>query len=393
MRKTIIAGLVHNHVGGSFGSFGRVFRDKPDGEHDAPDFNPLGGDDSDWAHTTTIDGNQLVSLDLKDPNNEDGVFPDEDDDEEESEEAPAPKNKKQAPSEEEEEPEEEEEEDPEEEEEEDPEEEEEEDPEEEEEEPEEEPETPAKKPDVRTPAEKRADSAFKQLRLKEAAYRKAQEENQKPLDFTSINKPLVDERNALIKERAKLDPVASEEDADRVAEIDIQLEDIRTRLAISTQEATAKRNSSTEISTREADKAIQDALAAISSAYPALDSDSDSANEKAIIFFNTMQKGFMEDGKMSLAEALEKATKETVEMFGLRSTKQKLSTKEKENLSKKEARNGVQKRLNAVKKQPQRGVRKQTQSDTSLASLLKRDFGDKEVQSELQAQLGIRFDN
>ena len=46
MRKTIIAGLVHNHVGGSFGSFGRVFRDKPDGEHDAPDFNPLGGDDS-----------------------------------------------------------------------------------------------------------------------------------------------------------------------------------------------------------------------------------------------------------------------------------------------------------------------------------------------------------
>ena len=229
--------------------------------------------------------------------------------------------------------------------------------------------------------------------MKEAAYRKAQEENQKPLDFTSINKPLVEERNALIKERAKLDPVASEEDADRVAEIDIQLEDIRTRLAISTQEATAKRNSSTEISTREADKAIQDALAAISSAYPALDSDSDSANEKAIIFFNTMQKGFMEDGKMSLAEALEKATKETVEMFGLRSTKQKLSTKEKENLSKKEARNGVQKRLNAVKKQPQRGVRKQTQSDTSLASLLKRDFGDKEVQSELQAQLGIRFDN
>ena len=388
MRKTIIAGLVHNHVGGSFGSFGRVFRDKPDGEHDAPDFNPLGGDDTEWSHTTTIDGNQLVSLDLKDPNNEDGVFPDEDDDEEESEEAPAPK--KQAPSEEEEEaPEEEEEEDPEEGEEEDPEEEEEEDPEEEEEEPE----TPAKKPDVRTPAEKRADSAFKQLRLKEAAYRKAQEENQKPLDFTAINKPLVDERNALIKERAKLDPVASEEDADRVAEIDIQLEDIRTRLAISTQEATAKRNSSTEISTREADKAIQDALAAISSAYPALDSDSDSANEKAIIFFNTMQKGFMEDGKMSLAEALEKATKETVEMFGLRSTKQKLSAKEKENLSKKEARNGVQKRLNAVKKQPQRGVRKQTQSDTSLASLLKRDFGDKEVQSELQAQLGIRFDN
>ena len=386
MRKTIIAGLVHNHVGGSFGSFGRVFRDKPDGEHDAPDFNPLGGDDADWGHTTVIDGNQLVSLDLKDPNNEDGVFPDEDDDEEESEEAPAPK--KQAPSEEEEEAPEEEEEDPEEEEE-DPEEEEEEDPEEEEEEPE----TPAKKPDVRTPAEKRADSAFKQLRLKEAAYRKAQEENQKPLDFTAINKPLVDERNALIKERAKLDPVASEEDADRVAEIDIQLEDIRTRLAISTQEATAKRNSSTEISTREADKAIQDALAAISSAYPALDSDSDSANEKAIIFFNTMQKGFMEDGKMSLAEALEKATKETVEMFGLRSTKQKLSTKEKENLSKKEARNGVQKRLNAVKKQPQRGVRKQTQSDTSLASLLKRDFGDKEVQSELQAQLGIRFDN
>ena len=386
MRKTIIAGLVHNHVGGSFGSFGRVFRDKPDGEHDAPDFNPLGGDDSDWGHTTVIDGNQLVSLDLKDPNNEDGVFPDEDDDEEEPEEAPAP-NKKQAPSEEEEE-----EEDPEEEEEEDP-EEEEEDPEEEEEEPEEEPETPAKKPDVRTPAEKRADSAFKQLRLKEAAYRKAQEENQKPLDFTAINKPLVDERNALIKERAKLDPVASEEDADRVAEIDIQLEDIRTRLAISTQEATAKRNSSTEISTREADKAIQDALAAISSAYPALDSDSDSANEKAIIFFNTMQKGFMEDGKMSLAEALEKATKETVEMFGLRSTKQKLSTKEKENLSKKEARNGVQKRLDAAKKQPQRGVRKQTQSDTSLASLLKRDFGDKEVQSELQAQLGIRFDN
>lgn len=378
MRKTIIAGLVHNHVGGSFGSFGRVFRDKPDGEHDAPDFNPLGGDDSDWGHTTVIDGNQLVSLDLKDPTNEDGVFPDEDDDEEEPEEAPAPKNKKQAPSEEEEE---------------DPEEEEEEDPEEEEEEPEEEPETPAKKPDVRTPAEKRADSAFKQLRLKEAAYRKAQEENQKPLDFTAINKPLVDERNALIKERAKLDPVASEEDADRVAEIDIQLEDIRTRLAISTQEATAKRNSSTEISTREADKAIQDALAAISSAYPALDSDSDSANEKAIIFFNTMQKGFMEDGKMSLAEALEKATKETVEMFGLRSTKQKLSAKEKENLSKKEARNGVQKRLNAVKKQPQRGVRKQTQSDTSLASLLKRDFGDKEVQSELQAQLGIRFDN
>lgn len=388
MRKTIIAGLVHNHVGGSFGSFGRVFRDKPDGEHDAPDFNPLGGDDTEWSHTTTIDGNQLVSLDLKDPNNEDGVFPDEDDDEEESEEAPAPK--KQAPSEEEEEAPEEE--DPEEEEEEDP-EEEEEDPEEEEEEPEEEPETPAKKPDVRTPAEKRADSAFKQLRLKEAAYRKAQEENQKPLDFTAINKPLVDERNALIKERAKLDPVASEEDADRVAEIDIQLEDIRTRLAISTQEATAKRNSSTEISTREADKAIQDALAAISSAYPALDSDSDSANEKAIIFFNTMQKGFMEDGKMSLAEALEKATKETVEMFGLRSTKQKLSAKEKENLSKKEARNGVQKRLNAVKKQPQRGVRKQTQSDTSLASLLKRDFGDKEVQSELQAQLGIRFDN
>ena len=386
MRKTIIAGLVHNHVGGSFGSFGRVFRDKPDGEHDAPDFNPLGGDDSDWGHTTVIDGNQLVSLDLKDPNNEDGVFPDEDDDEEEPEEAPEPSEEEEEASEEEEE------EDPEEEEEEDP-EEEEEDPEEEEEEPEEEPETPAKKPDVRTPAEKRADSAFKQLRLKEAAYRKAQEENQKPLDFTAINKPLVDERNALIKERAKLDPVASEEDADRVAEIDIQLEDIRTRLAISTQEATAKRNSSTEISTREADKAIQDALAAISSAYPALDSDSDSANEKAIIFFNTMQKGFMEDGKMSLAEALEKATKETVEMFGLRSTKQKLSAKEKENLSKKEARNGVQKRLNAVKKQPQRGVRKQTQSDTSLASLLKRDFGDKEVQSELQAQLGIRFDN
>ena len=150
MRKTIIAGLVHNHVGGSFGSFGRVFRNTPDGEHDTPDFNPLGGDDADWSHTSTIDGNQLVSLDLVDPTNLDGILPEDEEEEEEPADKPDPKKKKvEDDEEEEEEPEEEPEEEEEDEDEEEPEEEEED---EDEEEPEEEEEkVPAKKPDSKAP--------------------------------------------------------------------------------------------------------------------------------------------------------------------------------------------------------------------------------------------------
>lgn len=376
MRKSIIAGLVHSHVGGSFGSYARVYRDTPDGEHDNNNAF-LGGDGAGWGHDTVIDGNNLLGIgDLADAeNNPNGVVLDDDGEEEpdeEEEEAAPEKTKKKKEPEEEEEPDDEEE------------------PEEEEPD-EEEAEEEVPKGDLRTPFEKKADSCFKQLRLAEAQYRKAQAENEKPLDVTTINKPLVDERNALLRERSKLDPVANDEDADRIADIDIQLEDIRTRLTVSAQEATIKRNSLTENSTRDADKAVNDTLAAIAAAYPALDSAHNGANEKAIKFFNTMQKSYADEGK-TVTDALEQAMKDTVDMFKLRSGKAKLSEKERKTRTQEEARNGVKKRLDAAKKQPVRGSRRSSKPETSLAALVGKDFGDKEVQKQLNAQLGIRFD-
>ena len=379
MRKSIIASHVASHMGGSFGNFNRVYRDTPDGEHDQLNF--LGGDDaSDWSHDTAIDGNNLVSLDLSDKASPDGVVVEE-------EEPDAPDEESE---EEEEEPDEEEEESDEEEEE----SEEEEEPEEEEEEPEdeEEPEEEAPvKADARTSAEKKADSAFKALRIKEKEYRDALKANEAPLDLSGVNAGLITERNTLIRERATLDPVGREEDVNRMADIDIQLADIQNRLLVGGQEAAMKRNSLTDSTTRAATEAVNSALEAISTAYPVLDSSGNKANEKAIRYFNMVQKSYIEEDGLSVSDSLEKALKDTVELFNLRAAPQKLSKVEKEKKTVIEARNGVKKRLDTVKKAPVRGSRNAGKPDVSLASLIKSDFGDKKVQEQLNAQLGIRF--
>ena len=357
MRKSIIASHVASHIGGSFGNFNRVYRDTPDGETDAVNF--LGGDDAaDWSHDTAIDGNNLVSLDLSDKASPDGVVVEEEE----------PDSLNEEPDEEEE-------------------------PEEEEEPDEEEApkdEAPVKA-DVRTPAEKKADSAFKALRIKEKEYRDALKANEAPLDLSSVNAGLITERNTLIRERATLDPVGREEDVNRMADIDIQLADIQNRLLVGGQEAAMKRNSLTDSTTRAATEAVNSALEAISTAYPVLDSSGDKANEKAIRYFNMVQKSYIEEDGLSVSDSLEKALKDTVELFNLRAAPQKLSKVEKEKKTVIEARNGVKKRLETVKKVPVRGTRNAGKPDVSLASLVKSDFSDKKVQEQLSAQLGIRF--
>lgn len=358
MRKSIIASHVASHMGGSFCNFNRVYRDTPDGEHDQPNF--LGGDDAaDWSHDTAIDGNNLVSLDLSDKASPDGVVV-----EEEEPDAPDEEPEEEEPDEEEEEPDE------------------------EEEEPEEE--APVKA-DARTPAEKKADSAFKALRIKEKEYRDALKANEAPLDLSAVNAGLITERNTLIRERATLDPVGREEDVNRMADIDIQLADIQNRLLVGGQEAAMKRNSLTDSTTRAATEAVNSALEAISTAYPVLDSSGNKANEKAIRYFNMVQKSYIEEDGLSVSDSLEKALKDTVELFNLRAAPQKLSKVEKEKKTVIEARNGVKKRLDTVKKAPVRGSRNAGKPDVSLASLIKSDFGDKKVQEQLNAQLGIRF--
>ena len=379
MRKSIIASHVSAHIGGSFGNFNRVYRDTPDGEHEQLNF--LGGDDADWGHDTAIDGNNLITLDTSEGGSPDGIVVEEEEPDSELEKDPDDEEEEEQ----------EEEEDPDEEEEE-PEEEEEQEEEEQEEEQEEaqKDEAPAKA-DVRTPAEKKADSAFKALRIKEKEYRDALKANEAPLDLSSVNAGLITERNTLIRERAALDPVGREDDVNRMADIDIQLADIQNRLLVGGQEAAMKRNSLTDSTTRAATEAVNSALEAISTAYPVLDSAGEKANEKAIRYFNMVQKSYIEEDGLSVSDSLEKALKDTVELFNLRAAPQKLSKVEKEKKTVIEARNGVKKRLETVKKTPVRGSRNAGKPDVSLASLIKSDFGDKKVQEQLNAQLGIRF--
>ena len=215
--------------------------------------------------------------------------------------------------------------------------------------------------------------------------------NEAPLDLSAVNAGLITERNTLIRERATLDPVGREEDVNRMADIDIQLADIQNRLLVGGQEAAMKRNSLADSTTRAATEAVNSALEAISTAYPVLDSSGNKANEKAIRYFNMVQKSYIEEDGLSVSDSLEKALKDTVELFNLRAAPQKLSKVEKEKKTVIEARNGVKKRLDTVKKAPVRGSRNAGKPDVSLASLIKSDFGDKKVQEQLNAQLGIRF--
>lgn len=397
MKKNLVTAAMFGHLGGSFGPSFRVYRDAPD--DDANDLAQFGGEAGSWGHSTTVEGNNLVGLGLDDqedfdmnPDKKGDVEDEEDDEEEEA----APSKKEEEFEEDEEDKEEQEEEDEEEQEEEEEKEEDEEDEEEQDEEEKEEKADKSEKTDVRTASQKRVDSTFKQLRLAEKAYRTATAQGSEAIDPNKLSPELISKRDTLIRERASLDPIAREEDAGKMADIDIQLEDIRMRVMQAANRAESDRSQSTNKATSDADAAVKSTLDAIASTYEALDAESNKANEKAIRYFNISQKGYMDEG-LSVADAIEKAMAEVVDVFSLKATgassDKKLTTKERTKKEEELARNGVKQRLDSVAKKPLRGKRQAGGATATLAELVRGDFSDKKVQKGLEAQLGIKFEN
>lgn len=371
MKRNQISNFVATHMNSPFGLPGG-FR----GYHNAPkepEFVPFNNES--WSHDTLVDGDRLLDADGKDIT---GQFDDKDvaelleesDDEDDEEEEESDEESDEEESEDE-----------------------------EEEDDEEEEETEAKedKPEAKEekPAEEEEEvssetvqltSTFARLKRAEAIFKNAAREAEGEVTAEAVAKPLVEKRNALLRERSKIDPLSGDDAADRLAEIDIEVSTLNTTISARINQAELTRRDSVSEAKQAASSTVEEAISLIGKVYPQLNESSKLYRSDFADTFNALQEQYQRS--MSVTDAMQKALETVVKMSGIKA--KGTATEKPVSKTQKEA---VKQRLAAKDKLPVRkGKSSKTGEDASLRSLLTKDMSDPKVRQALQKMTGMTFD-
>lgn len=352
MKRNQVATFVSSHMRSPFGLPGGF-----PGYHNTPtepEFTPFS--EESWGHDTVVEGDRLLDVDGADIT---GQFDDKDTEEllEEEEEAPDSDDEEEAKDDEEED---------------------------EEEAPEDEEEAPAEESaEEEVPAETvQLTSTFARLKRAETNFKAASRGADGEITAESVAKPLVDKRNALLRERAKIDPLAGDEAADRLAEIDIEVADLSTTIGARINQAEAARRESVNDAKVTASNTVEETIKLIGKVYPQLDEESKLFRADLADTFNALQEQYQRT--MSVTEAMQKALDTVVKLSGLK-------TKQKDDKPAQKA--AVKRRLAAKDNAPSRkGKAGKTAEDGSLRSLLTKDMSDPKVRQAMQKMTGMTFD-
>lgn len=370
MKRSQISNFVASHMHSPFGLPGG-FRGYPNTPKE-PEFQPFS--EQSWNHDTVVDGDRLLDIEGNDIT---GQFDEKDTSEllEEEEEDP----------------------DSEEEEEEDP---EDKDPEEEEEvedkEPEEDPEDKEpedKEPEAEVPVEEipaetvQLTATFARLKRAETVFATASKDSTKQITAESVAKELVDKRNALLRERSKIDPLSGDEAAERLAEIDIEVADLGTVIGTRINQAELSRRDSINEAKTAASNTVEETINLIGKVYPQLDEGSKLYRADLADTFNALQTQYQQS--MSVTDAMQKALETVVKMSGLKAGASASSEKP----ATKAQKEAVKRRLSAKDTTPVRkGKSGKAAEDGSLRSLLTKDLSDPKVRQAMQKMTGMTFD-
>lgn len=369
MKRSQISNFVSTHMHSPFGLPGgfRGYHNTPK----EPDFQPFNQES--WSHDTVVDGDRLLDVEGNDIT---GQFDDKDvtelldsdeeeDDEDEEEEDEEDKEK-------------------------DDDEEEEDDDEEDEEDKEDKSKDKDKEEeeeeDEEVPAESvKLTSTFARLKRAETVFKSASKEGSSEVTAESVAKELVEKRNALLRERSKIDPLSGDAAADRLADIDIEVATLGTTISTRINQAEATRRDSINEAKHVASSTVEETIALIGKVYPQLNESSKLYRADLADTFNALQAQYQQS--MSVTDSMQKALETVVKMSGL---KAKDAAPEKVVKGQKEA---VKRRLAAKDKAPVRkGKGGKTAEDGSLRSLLTKDFSDPKVRQAMQKMTGMTFD-
>ena len=368
MKRNQISNFVATHMNSPFGLPGG-FR----GYHNAPkepEFVPFNNES--WSHDTLVDGDRLLDADGKDIT---GQFDDKDvaelleesDDEDDEEEEESDEESDEEESEDEE----------------------------EEDDEEEEEETDAKEDKEEKPAEEEEEvssetvqltSTFARLKRAEAIFKNAAKEAEGEVTAEAVAKPLVEKRNALLRERSKIDPLSGDAAADRLAEIDIEVATLNTTISTRINQAELSRRESVGEAKQAASSTVEEVITLIGKVYPQLNESSKLYRSDLADTFNALQEQYQRS--MSVTDAMQKALETVVKMSGIKA--KGTATEKPVSKTQKEA---VKQRLAAKDKLPVRkGKASKSGEDASLRSLLTKDMSDPKVRSALQKMTGMTFD-
>lgn len=364
MKRSQISNFVASHMHSPFGLPGgfRGYHNTPK----EPEFQPFS--EQSWNHDTVVDGDRLLDIEGNDIT---GQFDEKDTSElleEEEEEDPEDKDID---------------------------EEEEEDPEEEEEvedkEPEEDPEDKEpedKEPEEEIPAETvQLTATFARLKRAETVFATASKDSTKQITAESVAKELVDKRNALLRERSKIDPLSGDEAAERLAEIDIEVADLGTVIGTRINQAELSRRDSINEAKTAASNTVEETINLIGKVYPQLDESSKLYRADLADTFNALQTQYQQS--MSVTDAMQKALETVVKMSGLKAG----GTSSSEKPATKAQKEAVKRRLSAKDNTPVRkGKSGKAAEDGSLRSLLTKDLSDPKVRKAMQKMTGMTFD-
>lgn len=369
MKRSQISNFVSSHMHSPFGLPGgfRGYHNTPK----EPEFQPFS--EQSWSHDTVVEGDHLLDTDGNDIT---GQFDEKDtselleeeedpDSEEEEEEDPEYKD----PDEEEEV--EEEEEDP------------------EDKEPEEkEPETKEPEEVEEVPAETvQLTATFARLKRAETVFATASKDSTKQITAESVAKDLVDKRNALLRERSKIDPLSGDEAADRLAEIDIEVADLSTVIGTRINQAELSRRDSINEAKTAASNTVEETISLIGKVYPQLDEGSKLYRADLADTFNALQTQYQQS--MSVTDAMQKALETVVKLSGIKAGASASSEKP----ATKAQKEAVKRRLSAKDNTPVRkGKSGKAAEDGSLRSLLTKDLSDPKVRRAMQKMTGMTFD-
>lgn len=367
MKCSQISNFVASHMHSPFGLPGgfRGYHDTPK----EPEFQPFS--EQSWNHDTVVDGDRLLDIEGNDIT---GQFDEKDTSEllEEEEEDPEDKDSD-------EEEEEVEDKDPDEEE------------EVEDKEPEEDPEDKEpedKEPEEEIPAETvQLTATFARLKRAETVFATASKDGTKQITAESVAKDLVDKRNALLRERSKIDPLSGDEAADRLAEIDIEVADLSTVIGTRINQAELSRRDSINEAKTAASNTVEETISLIGKVYPQLDEGSKLYRADLADTFNALQTQYQQS--MSVTDAMQKALETVVKLSGIKAGASASSEKP----ATKAQKEAVKRRLSAKDNTPVRkGKSGKAAEDGSLRSLLTKDLSDPKVRQAMQKMTGMTFD-
>ena len=202
----------------------------------------------------------------------------------------------------------------------------------------------------------------------------------------AVAKPLVEKRNALLRERSKIDPLSGDDAADRLAEIDIEVSTLNTTISARINQAELTRRDSVSEAKQAASSTVEEAISLIGKVYPQLNESSKLYRSDLADTFNALQEQYQRS--MSVTDAMQKALETVVKMSGIKAK----GTAAEKPVSKTQ-KEAVKQRLAAKDKLPVRkGKASKSGEDASLRSLLTKDMSDPKVRSALQKMTGMTFD-